>query len=105
MLTRSFSEKLAGWQRPFSAEKVRVFRLFVEVRSVVNRFGQPQEVPFTKAEEALGLKIAHYVPDDPKTVNRANNNGVPVVLENASCKVSRSLVQLATILNGKQQPS
>jgi pilus assembly protein CpaE len=75
------------------------------VHVVVNRFGQPQEVPFTKAEEALGLKIAHYVPDDPKTVNRANNNGVPVVLENASCKVSRSLVQLATILNGKQQPS
>ena len=49
------------------------------VRLVVNRYGQPKEVPFAKAEEALGLKIFHYVPDDPKSVNRANNNGVPVV--------------------------
>ena len=51
------------------------------LRLVVNRYGQPKEVPAAKAEEALGVKIFHYVPDDPKTVNRANNNGVPVVLE------------------------
>jgi hypothetical protein len=51
------------------------------LRVVVNRYGRPKEVPAAKAEEALGCKIAHYVPDDPKTVNRANNNGVPAVLE------------------------
>ena len=60
---------------------------------MVNRYGQPKEVPAAKAEEALGVKIAHYVPEDPKTVNRANNNGVPVVLESPSAKVSRSLTQ------------
>ena len=63
------------------------------VRLVVNRYGQPKEVPAAKAEEALGLKISHYVPDDPKTVNRANNNGVPVVLESPSAKVSKSVTQ------------
>jgi pilus assembly protein CpaE len=71
------------------------------VRVVVNRYGQPQEVPAAKAEEVLGVKIVHYIPDEPKTVNRANNNGVPVVLESQSAKVSRSLVQLAASLNGK----
>ena len=56
------------------------------MRLVVNRYGQPKEVPASKAEEALGLKIAHYIPDDPKTVNRANNNGVPLVLESPSAQ-------------------
>ena len=46
-----------------------------KVRLVVNRSGQPQEVPRAKAEEALGMKIAHFVPEDAKTVNRSNNHG------------------------------
>lgn len=71
------------------------------IQVVVNRYGQPQEVPAAKAEEALGVKILHYIPDEPKTVNRANNNGVPVVLESRSAKVSRSLAQLAAGINGK----
>jgi pilus assembly protein CpaE len=71
------------------------------VRLVVNRYGQPREVPSAKAEEALGLKVSHYVPDEPKAVNRANNNGVPVVLESPSTKVARSLVKLAVSVNGK----
>jgi pilus assembly protein CpaE len=65
---------------------------------IVNRYGQPQELPAAKAEEALGVKIAHYIPDDPKTVNRANNNGIPAVLEAPSAKVSKSVLQLATQL-------
>jgi pilus assembly protein CpaE len=70
------------------------------VRLVVNRFGQPKEVPSAKAEEALGVKIFHYVPDDPRSVNRANNNGMPFVLENPSAKVSRSVTRLAMSING-----
>ena len=73
------------------------------IRLVVNRYGQPKEVPAAKAEEALGLKIAHFIPDDPKTINRANNNGIPVVLESPSAKVSRSVTQLALSLNGKHK--
>jgi pilus assembly protein CpaE len=71
-----------------------------KVKLVVNRYGRAREVPRGKAEDALGMKILHYIPDDPKTINRANNNGVPVVLEAPSAKVSRSLTRLAASVNG-----
>jgi pilus assembly protein CpaE len=71
------------------------------VRPVVNRYGQAKEVPAAMAEQALGVKVAHYVPEDAKTVNRANNNGVPVVLESPSAKVSKSLMSLAVSVNGR----
>ena len=73
------------------------------IRIVVNRFGQPKEVPAAKAEEALGMRIFHYVPDDSKTINRANNIGVPAVLESPSAKVCRSLTQLVTSVNGRHE--
>jgi pilus assembly protein CpaE len=73
------------------------------VRLVVNRYGQPKEVPASKAEEALNLKIAHYIPEDARSVNRANNNGVPLILEAPSAKVSRSLVKLAASVNGQHK--
>jgi pilus assembly protein CpaE len=72
-----------------------------KMRIVVNRYGQPKEVPYLKAEEALGLKIFHFVPEDAKTVNRANNNGVPVVIESPSARVAKSVVKLAASVNGK----
>jgi pilus assembly protein CpaE len=72
------------------------------IRLVANRYGQPKEVPAAKAEEALGMEILHYIPDDPRTVNRANNNGVPFVLDNPSAKVSRMVTQLALSVNGKK---
>jgi pilus assembly protein CpaE len=71
------------------------------VRLVANRYGQPKEVPSATAEGALGMKIAHYVPDDPRTINRANNNGVPAVLEYPRARVSRSIARLAASVNGK----
>jgi pilus assembly protein CpaE len=73
------------------------------VHLVVNRYGQPKEIPAAKAEQALGRKIFAYVPDDPKTINRANNNGVPVVLESPSAKVSRSVTRLTMSINGRHQ--
>jgi pilus assembly protein CpaE len=72
-----------------------------KVRVVANRYGQPKEVPASKAEEALGVKIAHYLPEDAKTVNRANNNGIPVVRESPSARVSKSLTTLAASVNGR----
>lgn len=70
---------------------------------IVNRHGQAHEVPAGKAEEALGRKIAHYIPEDAKSVNRANNHGIPVVIEAPSAKVSKSLLQLAMILDGRRK--
>ena len=71
------------------------------LRLVVNRYGQPKEVPAAKVEEVLGLKVFHYVPDDPKAVNRAKNNGVPVVLEAPRAAVSKSVTKLAHGVNGR----
>jgi pilus assembly protein CpaE len=72
-----------------------------KVRVVVNRYGQPKEVPAARAVEALGVAIDFYVPEDSKTVNRANNNGIPVVTESPSARVSRSLTNLAVSVNGR----
>ena len=65
------------------------------VRLAVNRYGQANELPTKEVEEALGGKLAYYVPDDPKTVNGANNVGVPAVLKSPSSKVSQAIGRLA----------
>ncbi len=65
------------------------------IRLVINRYGQAKELPLSQAEEALGRKITHVIPEDPKTVNAANNAGEPAVLRSPSSKVANSLVQLA----------
>ena len=70
-----------------------------KIQLVVNRYGQPKEVAASKAEEALNVKINYYVPDDPKTVNRANNNGVPLITEAPSAKVTKSILALAANVN------
>lgn len=71
------------------------------IRLVVNRFGQPKEVDAKEAEEALGRKILHYIPDEPKTINQANNSGVPLVLEFPRTRVARSVTELAASINGR----
>lgn len=68
------------------------------VRLIGNRYGQPKEVPIAKMEEALKSKLFHVIPDDPKTVNRANNNGVPVVLDAPSSSFSKGIAKLAQLL-------
>jgi pilus assembly protein CpaE len=73
------------------------------IKLIVNRHGMPKEIPQAKAEEVLGMKVFHLVPDDPRAVNRSNNNGVPVVLEEPRAYVSKSLVKLAAGVNGRIQ--
>jgi pilus assembly protein CpaE len=65
------------------------------VRVVVNRQGEAKQLRPAQAEEALGIKITHYVPDDPARVNEAINAGVPVVVLRPSAKVARSILELA----------
>ncbi len=64
------------------------------VRLAINRQGQPNELPAQEAEEALGGQRAIYVPDDPRTINGANNTGVPAVLKAPTAKVSQAIVAL-----------
>jgi pilus assembly protein CpaE len=71
-----------------------------QIRLVANGYGEARQLGYRQAEEALGLKISHYIPNDPGRVNAAVNRGVPVVLHRPSAKVSRSLKDLATSVNG-----
>jgi pilus assembly protein CpaE len=68
------------------------------VRLVINRYGQAKELPLSEAEDALSRKIPYIIPDDPKTINAANNAGVPAILRTPSAKVSQSIVQMANNL-------
>jgi pilus assembly protein CpaE len=65
------------------------------VRCVVNRRGQPGELPVNEAEDALGNKLTYFLPDDAKTINQANNLGIPAVIRYPSAKVSQQMVKLA----------
>lgn len=75
------------------------------IRIIANEFGEPSQLTASQAEESLGLKIYHFIPDDPKSVNRANNEGIPVIVQSPSAKVSRSLVELADNLAQPTKPA
>jgi pilus assembly protein CpaE len=70
-----------------------------KVRLVASRQGQPKELPAAKVEEALGSKFFHALPDDPKSVNRANNNGVPVLTDAPTSYFSKSIVKLSAAVH------
>jgi len=70
------------------------------MRLVVNGYRQTSQLEVDQAEAAIGLKVVHQIPHDPKAVNTAVNNGVPVVLARRFSKASRSLRVLAISLNG-----
>jgi pilus assembly protein CpaE len=79
------------------------------LRLVANRYGQPNELPAAEAEEALGMKVAHYIPEDARTINAANNTGIPAVLKAPSTKVSQAIGQMARLLverrRGNESPA
>lgn len=62
---------------------------------VANRCGQPKELSAAQVQECLGLQIAHYLPNEPETINQANNKGIPAVLDSPKAKVCKSFAQLA----------
>ena len=68
------------------------------VRLVINRHGQAKELPKEEVEEALQIKLTHFIPEDPGAVNAANNTGVPVVLKAPSSKAALALVRLGRSL-------
>jgi pilus assembly protein CpaE len=68
------------------------------IRLIANRSGQPGELPQGEAETALGRKIFHGIPDDPRTINVANNTGIPVVIKSPSTRVAQSIVQMTRLI-------
>ena len=66
-----------------------------------NACGQRRQLRVRQAEEALGMKITHCIPNDPARVNRAINRGVPVTLYYPGATVSKSIATLTARLNGR----
>ena len=69
-----------------------------QVQLVINRHGQPKELPAEEVEKALELKLAHFIPDDPGAVNAATNSGVPVVLKTPSSRAAQAIIRLGKSL-------
>ncbi len=65
-----------------------------------NRYGQRKQFPWKKAQEALGLPIAEWIPDDPGCVNQALNQGQPLIATARRASITRSFAGLAGRLNG-----
>jgi pilus assembly protein CpaE len=67
---------------------------------VANRYGQRRQLPWKKAEEALGLPVKTWIPDDPATINLGLNHGTPLVQTARRARITRRFDQLAKSLNG-----
>ena len=72
---------------------------------VANRVGQPKEISSVKVEEALGRKLFAKLPDDPKAAIGSQNNGVPVISEFPSSRLSKALLALAGALDALPVPT
>lgn len=90
--TRRFMENLGGLGIDMN-----------RVSLVCNNYGLRRQLRARDAEEALGVKIAHYVPNDPARVNGSLNKGVPVSIYYPSAKISRSITDLAMSVNGSHR--
>jgi pilus assembly protein CpaE len=70
------------------------------VRVIVNRYLRPRELRIADVEKTLGMRAFHFLPDDARRVNLANNRGIPVVLEFPAASISRKLLKIASSVNG-----
>jgi len=69
---------------------------------VANRYGQRGQIAWKKAQEAIGMPLADYIPDDSGKMNHALNQGQPVVRVSRFGSITRRFGKLAHNLNGKR---
>jgi pilus assembly protein CpaE len=73
-----------------------------KIKIVANRFVKKGwDIDPAEVERALGLKIAHSIPNDFKTAINAINLGEPFVLSTPKAEISAALNGLAGLLEGK----
>jgi pilus assembly protein CpaE len=78
---------------PELAEKVQI---------VLNRVGGEQDITMKKAEELIGKAIYWQVPNDPRPLYEARNQGIPLITFAPKSKVHQSIHALALALIGKE---
>jgi pilus assembly protein CpaE len=67
---------------------------------VLNRVGSECDISDKKAEETIGKPIFWQVPNDPRAMIEARNNGVPLIQHAPKSKAHQSIVGLAEVLAG-----
>jgi pilus assembly protein CpaE len=72
-----------------------------KVQVVLNRVGSDNDISLKKAEETIGKPIYWQVPNDPRPVLEARNQGVPLIQSAPKSKAQQSLAGLAAALCGK----
>ena len=76
-----------------------------KIRIVVNRVGlEDTQIGLNKALETIGREVFWQVPNDFATMVEARNNGVPLCRQAPRAKVTRSLEQLAQLLDQAVNP-
>jgi pilus assembly protein CpaE len=50
-----------------------------KVKIVLNRVGRDNDISVAKAEETIGKPIFWQIPDEPKSINEARNDGKPLI--------------------------
>lgn len=71
-----------------------------KLKVVVNRLGlEDSQISMNKALETLGCAVFASVPNDYGTMVEARNNGVPLLTQAPRAKVTKSLQQLAVLLD------
>lgn len=90
-LSRQFIDRLG--ESGMATDKIQI---------IVNRYGQRQQFSWKKAQQAIGLTVVEWIPDDPARVNKAVNFGQPLTTIARSAPITRRFAKLARHLNGRQ---
>jgi pilus assembly protein CpaE len=69
---------------------------------VANRYGQKGQIAWKKAEEAVGMPLADYIPEDSGKMNHALNQGQPTVRLSRFGGVTRRFYKLAATLAARR---
>jgi pilus assembly protein CpaE len=73
-----------------------------KVRVVLNRVTSDTDITVKKAEDTIGKQVFWQIPDDPKPVNDARNQGAPLIQSAPRSKALQSLTGLGQALCGKE---
>jgi pilus assembly protein CpaE len=76
-----------------------------KVRIVFNRVGSDDDISIEKAEETIGKPIFWQIPNDPRPINEARTQGVPLLQSAPKSKAQVAIAGLAQALTGKDAAS
>jgi pilus assembly protein CpaE len=74
------------------------------IHVVLNRVDGESDISLKKAEETIGKPVFWQIPNEPKLLIEARNEGVPLVALAPRSKVQASFAGLARALDGESEP-